>query len=348
MLNNSIARDRSLTIKNINMKKRILQYAFLGAALIAVFSSCRKQSFGGEENPTAGKTFVWITEANGSAHTQFFDVFSDIKTVVLFTIRRDAANNADLKKAVTVTLTADADSTSKSGLTPLTGDLYTFPTAADIASGGVYAGAGGITANSDGTVLTVNFASGEFAKNIIYKIDGSKLDLSKTYGAVYKITNFGGFSPKVGYSVIAAAIAVKNAYDGNYDVTGSYTDANIPDAVGHYPYNVDFQTISGTSFDVYNNTDGGYVFGFDSGGSASGYGSWSPEFTIDPATNKVVNVVNAYGQGSGSHKRSGKLDPDGVNTYDPATKVMKVKYIMVSDGFDRMHFDETYTYKGPR
>jgi len=315
------------------MKKRILQYAFLGVALIAVFSSCRKQSFGGEENPTAGKTFVWITEANSDPHIQFFDVFTDIKTVALFTVRRDAANNADLKKAVTVTLTADPDSTANAGLTPFTSGLYTFPTSADIASGGIYAGAEGITANSDGTVLTVNFAPGEFAKNIIYKVDGSKLDLSNTYGAVWKITNFGGFTGKVGYSVVAAGIAIKNQYDGVYDYTGTlHRDDDL--TLGG-PIKSGLTLAVSTASATQNLL---YALWADGSGQIGGVNPI--RLTTDPATNKVTVTSDA--------NATLRNIPDSENSYNPATRTFTLNFVW--NGSDPAHRSASVvlSYKGSR
>ena len=326
------------------MKKRILQYAFLGVALISIFSSCRKQSFGGEEKPDAGKTFVWITQANGDPYTQFFDVFSDIKTVVLFTVRRDAANNADLKKAVTVTLTADADSTSNAGLTPFSSDLYTFPTSADLASGGVYSGAGGITVNSDGTVLTVKFAPGEFSKNIIYKVDGSKLDLSKTYGAVWKITNFGGFTGKVGYSVVAAAVAVKNAYDGTYGLSGTvYRFVAGGDAEDN-SNGLSGSIVAGTTSTVITKgpVSDNFNIAWANGGGVGGIDGLY--FTVDPATNKVT--VAATGNPN-LHNIA-----DQENSYNPATKTFVLNFAWYGGapppaGSSRQAH-VTLSYSGPR
>jgi|GEM_PF-256830 len=329
------------------MKNKFLQYAFLGCSLMLLFSACRKDPFSGTETDESGKTFVWITEAQ--TKNQFFDVFTDVKPVAMFTVRREAASKTDLQKPVTVTLKAmdqsyiDAKNAANgTNYTLLPSSIYTL-----VAQPGVSIGA-----NAD---LTLNFAGGDFAKNIIFNVDGSKVDLSKQYAVAYVITNFGGFSKKhdgtsgVSQDTILSTIAIKNKYDGNYDVTGSYTDANIPAATGVYPYNVNFETISGSANDVFNVTLDDYGFLFNVGdGTQSAYGSFSPEFHFDPATNQLVSVVNAYGQGSGSHHRSAKLDPTGVNAYDPGTKTLKVKYIMVSDGVDRCHFDETYTYKGPR
>ncbi|SHM81481.1 hypothetical protein [Mucilaginibacter sp. OK098] len=330
------------------MKKKFLQYLFLTCSVMVLLSACRKDRIKTTETLQSGKTFVWVTEA--PVKNQFFDVFTDIKTVNMFVIRRDAASNADLQKAGTVTLTALPQSYLDglgSGYTSLIGtNIYTLPTAADIASGGAFTGSEGITQTATG--FTINFAPGEFAKNVFFFVDGSKVDLSKQYAAAYAITNFGGFTKKVGTDTILSTVAIKNKYDGNYDVTGSYTDAANAAYTGIYPYNVDLQTISATANDVYNKTFATYGFVFNTGSGNSEYGSWAPQFAFDPATNKVISVVNHYGQGSGAHSRSAKLDPSGENAYDPGTKTIKVKYIMVSDGTDRCHFDETYTYKGSR
>lgn len=326
------------------MKKRILQYAFLGVALVAAFSSCRKQSFGGEENPTAGKTFVWITEANGDPYTQFFDVFSDIKTVVLFTVRRDAANNTDLMKSATVTLVADPDSTANSGLTPFTSDLYTFPSSADLASGGVYASARGVSVNSDGTQLTVNFAPGEFAKNIIYKVDGSKLDLSKTYGAVWKITNFGGFTGKVGYSVVAAAVAVKNAYDGTYGLSGTVYRFVAGGAAEDNSNGLSGPIVSGVASTVITKGPVSNYFNiaWANGGGVGGIDGLY--FTVDPATNKVTVA---------STGNPNLHNIDGMdNFYDPATKTFTLNFAWYGGapppvGSSRQAHVQL-TYSGPR
>lgn len=323
------------------MKKRFLQYLFLTCSVMVLLSACRKDQFKTTETLQSGKTFVWITEANGDPYTQFFDVFSDIKTVVLFTVRRDAANNADLQKAITITLTADPDSTAASGLTPFTSDLYTFPTAADVASGGIYAGADGISVNGDGTQLTVKFAPGEFAKNIIYKVDGSKLNLANTYGAVYKITNLGGFTGKVGYTEVAAAIGVKNPYDGTYAYGGTlvrYTDASGTNVES--PTTLGGTIPDGLTIDLVTNGPSSNGFGLKwiTGGTAGGLAGL--QLAVNPVTNKVT--VSASGNPYVANI------PGQENSYDPATKTFTLNFAWESaappDGLARQaHITLTYS-----
>lgn len=338
------------------MKTKILQYLALASLLITAFSSCRKESFGGKEDSQAGKTYVWITEADNGLYTQYFDLFTNVKPVILFTVRRDPANKADLQKAVTVKLTFNADSTSNVGLTAFTNSQITYPTAADIASGGIYASYTGVTPTSTG--YTIKFNAGEFAKNIIVKVDGSTLDLSNVYGGVYDITDLGGFTKKVGYDVVAAGIGVKNPWDGIYAFTGTMTDvtssnfSHVNDALGDdAPMTYQLRTISATQCVVYNGNSIQVLF--SNAGSLSYYGSVGIVVTFDPETNKVVKMVNYYGQPA-SNSRSLQLDDTGINAYDPTTKIISIKYemlqptVVTTPPYIRTNWNEEWKYTGSR
>jgi hypothetical protein len=159
-------------------------------------------------------------------------------------------------------------------------------------------------------------------------------------------------------------VAIKNKWDGVYTFSGTMTDktngtltdfnnylqANDPD---NYPARYELRTISATSCDVYSEWASGYYFLITSGTSYSQYGSFRPVFTFDPATNKVVSVVNAYGQPAGNG-RYAQLDATGaVNAYDPGTKTVTVKWDMVGGsgvGANevRTTFDYVFTYVGSR
>jgi hypothetical protein len=291
------------------MKNKFLQYVFLSCSLMVLFSACRKESFKGTETLQSGKTFVWTAEA--PELDQHFDVFTDVKTVTMFTLRRDPANKADLQKAVTVTvkslgqaqLDVLTDTAGYTDLFPL--DIYTMPTAANIASGGVFTGSEGITKTATG--FTVNFAAGEFAKNIIFMVDGSKLDLSKKYGSAFQITDFGGFTKKVGYDVIVATIGVKNQYDGSYHAAGLFTRLNadlsqIDQRVIDEDKTlgtVDANTVSSTAADL-------------------GY----------PITLRINadNSVTVTFVGSSLSNLPAPFTQVGVNVYDPATKTFTLHY----------------------
>ncbi|MFZ4455540.1 MAG: BT_3987 domain-containing protein [Bacteroidales bacterium] len=143
-------------------------------------------------------------------------------------------------------------------------------------------------------------------------------------------------------------IGIKNMYDGEYEVDGTMVDAVNPGLTAAYPAKVWLITQGSNSVgywdvDVWNN----YFHAIKNGASFSGYGSFAPVFKFD-ASNNVIEVVNIYGQPAGNG-RSAQLDPSGVNKYDPATKTLKVTYWMNQPGSShRTHFDETFTYLGPR
>ncbi|HVW95748.1 MAG TPA: DUF1735 domain-containing protein [Mucilaginibacter sp.] len=361
------------------MKSKILQYTLIGCSVMALFSACRKDPFNGKETKESGKTYVYIEQVGGSqTYNQFFDVFTSVKAINMFTVRRDAASRADLQKAVTVSIKAmdqsyiDAyNNDNGTNFTLLPSSIYTLATT----ESGVAIGASGD--------LTLNFAGGDFAKNIIFDIDGSKVDLSKQYAVAYVITDFGGFSKEhsvsgVSQDTIISTVAIKNRWDGIYTAKGTMTDltnASLTDFQDYIdntsdgyvepgqPMQYEFRTVSATTVELYDNYFfGGYYFPINSGGGYSQYGNFSPAFTFDPATNKVVSVTNHYGQEAGSQHRSGRLDPSGpVNAYNPSAKTVTVTFDMTqpydagicskcspNPPYVRSIFDYVFTYIGSR
>lgn len=302
MLDYSTAHDRSSTIKNINMKKRILQYASLGVALMAVFSSCRKQSFGGEEKPNAGKSYVYITEA--PENDLHFLPFTDTKTVTVFTLRRDAANKADLQKSASIVLTsldlAAYNTANGTDYTPIPADL-TKQTADP-----------SITTSASG--ITFNLAPGVFAKNYSLDIDGSKFDPSKKYAVLLAITNFSGYSKMhaadgTPLDTILVTLGVKNIYDGVYHAAGTFTRYSDPSTV------LDSRTIDEdkTLGTVDANTVSSTVADLGSG---------------DPITLRVNadNTVTVTFVGTSLSNLPGPFTQVGDNFYDPATKTFTLHY----------------------
>ncbi len=144
-------------------------------------------------------------------------------------------------------------------------------------------------------------------------------------------------------------IGVKNRYDGLYKVTGSLIDLVVPTITGLYPLNWELVTNGANSVTVVDKDyTGTPTHIISSGGAASQYGSFGLIVNFDPATNKITNIVNYYGQPA-PNGRSAALDPTGVNAYDPATRTIKIKYNLLQPGTTvRTRFDETWNYIGPR
>ncbi|MFI5136234.1 MAG: DUF1735 domain-containing protein [Sphingobacteriales bacterium] len=203
------------------------------------------------------------------------------------------------------------------------------------------------------TNWTVTIPANQREATLNVSLNTSLIDPSQIFVLPINIASASG--QKINqYNTVLYAIQVKNAYDGQYTVTGTLTDVVAPTITGAYPNTVNLITQSATT-DAYYDTGNGYFHDILSGGVASVYGSFAPVFTFDPATNKITSVTNYYGQFSGSHVRSAELDPTGTNGFTSGTpgaagSVFQVSYFL-SQGNPaavRTTFVETWTYVGGR
>lgn len=142
-----------------------------------------------------------------------------------------------------------------------------------------------------------------------------------------------------------------NRWDGIYRMEGmlvDYKDATITWPGNTHLYSM--ETLSSTEIQVKYKDNGNLCHLVNRGGTLGNYGYFALIVTFDPATNKITGVTNAYGQAAPSHGLSAVLDPSGANTWDPATKNIKLKYWMDEAGFagHRTSFDETWVYVGAR
>jgi hypothetical protein len=163
-----------------------------------------------------------------------------------------------------------------------------------------------------------------------------------------------GYLISTNFSTGITAILVKNDYDGEYSVTGTLNDVT-GGSTGIYPFEADLISTGLTSNALYNINPAqlsGFYHVASFGGSPNVYGGFAPVFTIDPVTGNVTDVTDFYplDDPSNIHARTAKLDPAGINKYDFSTKTMKVSYILHQGdlGIDRVFFNETFTYVGPR
>jgi hypothetical protein len=163
----------------------------------------------------------------------------------------------------------------------------------------------------------------------------------------YKVTAASGASRI--YVVVVASLPIVNKYEGSYTVTGTVVDKHLSTITGRFPWNVYLNTTGPTQVTVTDlDVTGAYYHAILNGSDDSYYGGFGVVFNFD-SNNNVTSVVNYYGQPS-SNGRSAELDPSGINKWDPATKVLKVKYWMNQTGLNdanghRTYFDETFTLK---
>jgi hypothetical protein len=168
------------------------------------------------------------------------------------------------------------------------------------------------------------------------------------------IQDAGGVALSSGQEKVLAMISIKNKYDGRYTMTGTMVDAANSALTAKSPTDVHLATTgansvvivnAGTQISSFRN-----LFPIMNGADESAYGAFMPVFYFD-ANNKVTKVENFYGQPA-SNTRRAEIDPTGENSWDPATKTLKVKWFMfqpsvVASG-PRTSFNYTFDFKGPR
>jgi len=322
-------------MKNIiQLNKFLLSFT----ALVALLVSCVKKDdyYKKDAAETNRKTTVQLTGASDII-TFARDVKATKDTFILIDVRRYPNSNADLNQPLTVKLVKN------SGLI----DAYNTANG----TGYIELPANSYTLLSD--INAVTFQPGEAVKEIKISIDQSKLDLTEQYALGFSISDPGTNAVTVSSLKDALyAIGVKNKYDGHYQVTGSMTDYANATLTGNYPMDVFLVTSGPNSVYMYDNAIGGAAHSILSGGSLSYYGSFGPEFIFD-ASDKVVDVVNVYGQPAGN-TRSAALDPSGTNKFNSADHSIDVKYFMKQPSVItappniRVAFSEHFKYLGPR
>ena len=147
-------------------------------------------------------------------------------------------------------------------------------------------------------------------------------------------------------------IGVRNKYDGDYELqvkTVGWAAYGISDNESlTYPENIAMVTASANSVALYNPVfAAGLVPAFTSTGDPTGFGAATPLFTFDPATDKLVSVVNTTpDDGRG---RAFELNPAVTTSrFDPATRTIYAAYFLKQNGRPNMAIYDTLTYIGPR
>jgi len=333
------------------MKNKFLNFLLGSLVLSAALSSCIKNKV--TELGDKGTSRVRLAEAPDNV--QYFSPFSNVKTVQLITVRRDAVSQSDVNQPLTVKLTAIADSidvyNAATGQTfeQLPDSLFTL-----VAGQGV---------TRSGNVYTVTFDPGVTAVTIPIAVNGAKWDLTHTYGLYFKITDAGGKQISADHKESFAGIAVKNKWDGIYEVSGSMTDftnsslqhVNVwLSSHGYDNETYELRTAGPTTCYVFDPiVYGDYIVPITSGTNLSGYGSFALVVESDPATDKIAKVTNYYGQPAGNGRSAG-LDPSGVNAYDAASKTIQIKYNLLggpgtsSPTQIRTQWNETWKWIGDR
>lgn len=324
------------TIQKIKIAFSVVLVALLGVSCLP-----EQESMG-----DAGQTLIKMTPSDFNLIA--LDAKTTSQSADMFIVRKDAHSEAALNTATTVILQKnDAlltayNTANETEFVPLPTSLATTNPAPA----------------ADGK-LTLLFAPGEHAKNIVVTIpNAANFDFSKQYGLAYKLTTVSGvgaISQAVSDEIVVQVL-VKNKYDGVYEVTAISPMVDVANSAftGYYPFVYNLETSGANSCLCYDNTVwGDYMHPMTNAGATSGYGSFGLEVFFDPATNKIIDVKNPWGNPP-SNTRMPAIDPSGDNKWNPVTKNITFKYWMKQPSVVaaapniRVYFDEKWTYKGAR
>lgn len=310
------------------MKKhyKIFSFAILVAA--TAFSSCTKEKAVFDADSSGGVVEIaGLPSRTSTTSYQSVAKAFDAKPVVNFPITLNYTGVNGAPEDVTVTMAIDTSLITKFNkaegqkYVPLTANLYTVPS------------------------YTVVIPKGQKSAVFNITLNTAAFNFSLPYALPVTVKSTSKGVPSGNYGTGIYPISAKNQWDGIYTVTSGtmvdVTSASLThinnylaaNSRGNMQYNL--VTVSATECAIYDNYvySGGFLSTITSGGTAvSNYGTFSAVLKFDATTNKVVAVANyqaqPYQATNPANGRTAGLDATGINTYNPATKTISVKYNM--------------------
>jgi len=186
----------------------------LGVALISL-PSCIKDA--APDLGDRGPTILKLLES--PEKKIFFEPFTNLKDVSLFSLRKDAPSNSELKLPTTVkvklnpTLITDYNTAAGETFEVLPDSLFTVDPS--------------ITKSGQTYTMTLN--SGDFAKDFMIKLNGAKWDLAHKYALGFTIDDASGKLISADKRDVVALISIKNQWHSTYNSQGVF----------HHPVNGD-------------------------------------------------------------------------------------------------------------
>jgi hypothetical protein len=311
--------------------KNIMRLTYFSLLVATVFASCVKKDDMYKET-TDESARKQVLQLMGSPDLVAYarDVKPALDTFVLIDLRRYPNTEAELNQPLTVKLKSSPDliigydTTNQVNLIELPATSYTLLD----------------------DINNLTFGAGEAIKEVRIVVDQSQLDLSQAYALAFSVTDPGGAVINSGAVDGIYQVGVKNKYDGSYSTditTAGWGAYGIADGVTNtWPVPIGLITSGAASVIL---SEGAQV-AFDASGGAVGFGATNPQYTFDPATDQMIEVINLVpddGRGRQFH-----LDPAQTSYYDPATHNVYAHYIMVQNTRPDQHIDMIFTYKGPR
>ncbi|MBN8688142.1 MAG: DUF1735 domain-containing protein [Chitinophagales bacterium] len=182
------------------------------------------------------------------------------------------------------------------------------------------------------------------------KVKTSLFDPAKSYliGFKVKSVNNSSYGISANYATHYYAFNAKNIYDGVYTLQfKNYHPTSNPGYTGE-TVEVHMVTTSATKVKIFFPDFGGFYCPAILGGNLTAFSAQEPEYSIDPATQKVT-VQNAYSGATTFYT----MNPSYDSRYDPATKKIYAKwgYNYVNGTFSSAssrEWEQVFTYKSPR
>jgi len=205
---------------------------------------------------------------------------------------------------------------------------------------------------------TVTIKKGESKASFNITVTPDQFNYSLSYALPLKISSASSGIISGNFNTILLNIGAKNIYDGSFKFKGRATGA--PERTNVYqagewiwPGNINLITSGASTVDLYDDT---YNFGGGTnqwllllGASATtggGFGQCRPRFTLDPATNKVTAVTNAFP--NPTNGRVLTIDPSYDSRFNPADKSFNVRFFFIQPGFANMTVTYNFTYDHAR
>lgn len=310
----------------LDMKKTLSFLPFLTLILLLALAGCEKNDVFGDVPLNTDRVIAEFSDPSPErtialdfSNTELEFTVADLR---LF-IRSKPAGNVTVKFAASPTVVADYNTENGTSYTALPQNLFQFTN----------------------TELVLNETDREKAVKI--KLKPSDL-VNDSYALGLTITEVteGEISERSYQQFII--LSVKNKYDGLYEVTGSCVDL-LGVYTGIYPnFDVGLRTADAVSVDYLDPVfsvgppfnENAYII--ENAGTGAPAWLFSPRFVFDPATDKVVAILDNDGG-----VPTGVIDPAGPNQFTengPDDKVFTIRYTV----FDRFVITETWTYTGPR
>jgi hypothetical protein len=209
-----VALVHPVNVKKIYMKQNLLKLLGCAAVVSVFFSGCIKDE--DVELTTQGSTFIKILEAPET--NLYFSPFTDIKSLDVFSLRKDAATNADLNKATPVKLT----------LVPDYIDQYNddYGTDYEVLPDSLFTS----SVTKTGNVYDMSLTSGQAGREFSIKLNGAKWDYANhKYALAFALSDVSGNKISSGKDTIIATFSIINEWHGEYH----------SDGVFHHPANGD-------------------------------------------------------------------------------------------------------------